>query len=813
MNDSGITFQKGSKTNVGALIATTAKNFDDQALVKNYDLEKSGSVCFPAESCVGANGYYGYKFSGAEAAITNNGTITAADKGAVLLIAPKITNGPTGIIQANGSNTYPDYSTGNLRARGYVGLIGSSDASVAFDADGRAALVETGNGQTNTNSEVINNGKLISNDGSVEIIANTDTSVSNGKTVVNNTGNITSHSGYVKIFSMDNNSLADVAMNLDGVIDVNVIDAGGQPRRIETTPNTDLTIRAGKISVASQKDVNITGKMSADGDSGGGKVVVYSLNGNVNVANTANISASGYGGMGNNYYVDSSHTDGGYHDKFTDTGYYSSAYAVSGQAEIIRGGKYKDKATAKTYNSTSAGDINIDGKISTSALDNPSLPTKGVGGKIRVINNDGDININQSAELSSTSTTTPSRLVTITPDGKWVTPESDEYSDLHRSNISVEAHKTNGSELQPNITISGKIDVSGVKGGEGGTVYISNTTNDEGKPNDSYTNNGGEIKVTSTAQILARGSIDPTEYSWYNGQAVPKGTYFSGKSGDITFAYNNTDGAPKYINENGETQAITNAYVDLRSTKATPTQIHAKILGPSDSGMVEYQSLDLGDPTPAVQAKDALVAKAAADAKAIAEAKAAAYDKAIAKAIADNKAAADAKAIADAKKAADAKIAADAKAAADAKKAAADAKAIADAKATADAKKAADAKLAAEAKAIADAKAASDAKKAADAKLAADAKAIADAKATADAKKAADAKLAAEAKAIADAKAASDAKKAADAKLAADAKAAADAKKAAVSKPPVKLTKAQKKAAAAKLVAEKKAAAAKLAAK
>lgn len=131
LNKNGIAFGKNAQVNVGSLIATTA-SMDDSEVMSN------------------SSGQYHFGPSANEdAEVVNKGTITAANKGIVALVAPSAAN--EGVINANA---------------GKVGIGGTTKA-YAVDLYGDNLILFSGDGKGNAS----NKGTIVNDDGMVQISA------------------------------------------------------------------------------------------------------------------------------------------------------------------------------------------------------------------------------------------------------------------------------------------------------------------------------------------------------------------------------------------------------------------------------------------------------------------------------------------------------------------------------------------------------------------------------------------------------------------------------------------------------------------
>jgi len=144
LNPNGLLFGNGAVINVGGLLATTSD-------IANQDFLDGR-----------------YNFSGGRNAITNNGAISAANGGSVILSAPKVTN--RGLIQANA---------------GHVVLGGTDTFTVDFNGD---RLLSYAVGSNSAGGQVVNSGKIQASGGQVLLTARAAAGVQDA--VINNSGMI-----------------------------------------------------------------------------------------------------------------------------------------------------------------------------------------------------------------------------------------------------------------------------------------------------------------------------------------------------------------------------------------------------------------------------------------------------------------------------------------------------------------------------------------------------------------------------------------------------------------------------------------------
>ncbi|HXB51841.1 MAG TPA: filamentous hemagglutinin N-terminal domain-containing protein, partial [Rhizomicrobium sp.] len=144
LNPNGLLFGNGATINVGGLLATTSDINDQDFLSSRYNFSSTSG----------------------KGSITNNGTITAANGGSVVLSSSSVSN--TGIIQAN---------------TGHVVLGGTDTFTVDFAGD---HLLNYAISPNSAGGKVLNSGKIAAAGGAILMTARAAQGVQDA--VVNNTG-------------------------------------------------------------------------------------------------------------------------------------------------------------------------------------------------------------------------------------------------------------------------------------------------------------------------------------------------------------------------------------------------------------------------------------------------------------------------------------------------------------------------------------------------------------------------------------------------------------------------------------------------
>ncbi len=229
INANGILFGHGSQINVGALLATTSDITDDDFRKSHNNFSKASS--------------------NANASVVNQGTITTAKGGSVVLSASHVSN--EGVIQAN---------------LGKVVLGGASAFTVDMKGDNLLRYQITApvneapkDGQGNPQSALVSNsGTISANGGTVLMTARAAKSVEDN--VINNTGmieatSVSSHNGEI-----------DLDAGPDGTVNAGgTLDASGTAKN---QTGGAINITGGTVNVADGAKIN------ASGDAGGGAIQI-----------------------------------------------------------------------------------------------------------------------------------------------------------------------------------------------------------------------------------------------------------------------------------------------------------------------------------------------------------------------------------------------------------------------------------------------------------------------------------------------------------------------------------------------------------
>ena len=241
LNSNGVMFGHGAQVNVGGLLATTSDITDDDFRKGRYRFTKPSA--------------------NADAAVVNQGTITAAKGGSVVLSATQVSN--EGVIRADlgsvvlgGARTFTVDLDGDNLIRYQVG---KPVAQAPKDANGAAAP-----------ALVSNSGTISANGGSVLVTARAARNIENN--VINNTGVVEANSVSARNGEIVFDAGPDGTVNAGGSIS-----ASGRGQG-ETGGSVSLT--GGTVNVTDGATID------ASGDHGGGTVQIGGgLHGQGSIAN------------------------------------------------------------------------------------------------------------------------------------------------------------------------------------------------------------------------------------------------------------------------------------------------------------------------------------------------------------------------------------------------------------------------------------------------------------------------------------------------------------------------------------------------
>jgi filamentous hemagglutinin family protein len=212
INPAGILFSKNSKVNVGSLIASTMNMESDEGFMK---------------------GKYSFSRLGSEGMIINEGTLTAADRGMIALLAPTVRN--EGIIRANMGS-----------------VVMSSGEKVTFDFDGDE-LIKVAVDPSTVNALVENKGLVESPGGKVYMLVSAKTKLVGE--VINSGPIVTANS----IRKVGGKVYLEASHSVHSSKPINAPNASGET----------VTIKSGKsINVERESDVYTMGaiKFEVNGD-------------------------------------------------------------------------------------------------------------------------------------------------------------------------------------------------------------------------------------------------------------------------------------------------------------------------------------------------------------------------------------------------------------------------------------------------------------------------------------------------------------------------------------------------------------------
>ncbi len=515
INDSGITFTKGSRTNVGALIATTAKNFT---------LDPSDPTGSTAN------------FSGATKAIVNNGIIDSPN-GFVYMAAPEVTN--TGTITANNGN---------------IGLYGVSEGQMGLTgapASNVGMLIPNPN-DSRINYQVNNTGKLVAKSGNISIYTQPTTAEMNSGVInLNGVVDVSSltpngNAGLLLAYA-GNNLNTNGTIKADGIKNGNggtvELSAGSYNNGIVTT-NPDGTINYTPGGIATNGEVNIgkTANISANSGTESGQGGYMEIRGTSNITDAGHITGNG-SDTGRSAYIniesgDAEKVDPGSNANVTLT--KSAVITNNGNKSIYvdnSGNQYGDLGQVGIIGDT----VSIAGTIKSNGTKN------GDGGQIYITSNQHDINIKDSALLVADGGQNAAYGGRIS---LYADQSANVDGNIHTSggtygnggNIEINSGVLNSTNIvgpgDINIGKTSKISsVSGTTSGYGGQIELSssNNINIDGDLNvNALKNNGNGLIYASAGTLNNPGNIAVGKTSTLSADA---GTV-SGNGGTVVLTSN-----------------------------------------------------------------------------------------------------------------------------------------------------------------------------------------------------------------------------------------------------------------------------------